>query len=106
NEADITFTISQIEVESTEEILVRKDEFLQELEIERRSRDAVFCAIMITDVIKLTSYMMIVGKNEFMQVLDLPPKGPGVFFLRGIVSRKKQLVPLLTEQVEKLQTAG
>ncbi|MDR3301426.1 MAG: putative manganese-dependent inorganic diphosphatase [Spirochaetaceae bacterium] len=105
NEANTIFTISQIEVESTEEILARKDEFLQELEIERRSREAVFCAIMITDVIKLTSYMMIAGKNEFMQVLDLPPKEAGVFFLRGIVSRKKQLVPLLSEQIEKLQTA-
>jgi manganese-dependent inorganic pyrophosphatase len=100
-ELDAVFTVSQIEVESTEVILSRKSEFLNELEIERRSRDALFCAIMVTDVIKLTSLLLIAAKNEFMQILDLPPKEQGVYFLRGIVSRKKQLVPLLTEQVEK-----
>jgi manganese-dependent inorganic pyrophosphatase len=106
NELEAVFTVSQIEVESTEVILSRKPEFLNELEIERRSRDALFCAIMVTDVIKLTSLLVVAGKNEFMQILDLPPKGEGVYFLRGIVSRKKQLVPLLTEQVEKLQAGN
>jgi manganese-dependent inorganic pyrophosphatase len=96
------FTVSQIEVESLEEVIERKEEFLRELEIERRSRDALFCTIMVTDVIKLTSIMFIAGKPEFLRVLDLPLKTPGVYFLRGIVSRKKQLVPLLTEQLEKL----
>ncbi|MDR2865010.1 MAG: putative manganese-dependent inorganic diphosphatase [Spirochaetaceae bacterium] len=105
NDSDMMFTISQIEVEATEEILDRKEEFIKELEIERRARDALFCAIMITDVTKLTSLLIIAAKNEFMQVLDLPPKGKGVFYLRGIVSRKKQLVPLLAEQVGKLQAA-
>jgi manganese-dependent inorganic pyrophosphatase len=103
---DAVFTISQIEVESTEAILSRKDEFINELEIERRSRDALFCAIMVTDVIKLTSLLVIAARNDFLQALDLPPKDSGVYFLRGIVSRKKQLVPLLSEQVEKLQSGG
>jgi manganese-dependent inorganic pyrophosphatase len=102
-EGGVTFSVSQLEVESTEEIVARKNEFLQELEIERRRNNALFCAIMVTDVIKLTSIMLISGQAEFMQILDLPPKEPGVFFLRGVVSRKKQLVPLLSEQVEKLK---
>ncbi|GMO19047.1 MAG: putative manganese-dependent inorganic diphosphatase [Spirochaetaceae bacterium] len=102
NEAGGVFTVSQIEVESLEEVLERKDEFLNELEIERRSRDALFCTIMVTDVIKLTSLMIIAALPEFLRVLDLPVKETGVYSLRGVVSRKKQLVPLLTEQVEKL----
>ena len=58
--------------------------------------------VMVTDVIKLTSIMLIAGKPEFIRALDLPVKTNGVYFLRGIVSRKKQLVPLLSEQIEKL----
>jgi manganese-dependent inorganic pyrophosphatase len=96
------YTVSQIEVDSTEELLQRKAEILDELEIERRTRDALFCAIMVTDVIKLTSIMIIACKPEFLQALEFPRKDEGVFFLRGIVSRKKQLVPLLAEQIQHL----
>ncbi|GHV83454.1 manganese-dependent inorganic pyrophosphatase [Spirochaetia bacterium] len=102
NEAGLIFTVSQIEVDSTDEIISRRKEFIDELEIERRTRDALFSAIMVTDVIKLTSIMIISSKKEFLQVMDFPRKEEGVFFLRGIVSRKKQLVPLLSEQVQKV----
>lgn len=105
-EGGMKFTVSQIEVESLEEVMERREEFLSELEIERRTADALFCTIMITDVIKLTSIMFIAGKPEFLRVLDLPVKTPGAYSLRGIVSRKKQLVPLLSEQVEKLTQGG
>ncbi|MDR2468551.1 MAG: putative manganese-dependent inorganic diphosphatase [Spirochaetaceae bacterium] len=104
-ENELIYTVSQIEVESLEEVFERQNEFLEELEIERRARDALFCTIMVTDVIKLTSIMFIAAKEEFIRVLDLPLKTNGVYFLRGIVSRKKQLVPLLCEQVEKLKNA-
>jgi manganese-dependent inorganic pyrophosphatase len=102
HEGKLTYTVSQIEVDSTEELLKRKNEMLEELEIERRTRDALFCALMVTDVIKLTSIMIIASKPEFLNVMEFPRKDKGVFFLRGIVSRKKQLVPLLAEQIQHL----
>ncbi|MDR0684926.1 MAG: putative manganese-dependent inorganic diphosphatase [Spirochaetaceae bacterium] len=106
HEGKLTYTVSQIEVDSTEELLKRKNEMLEELEIERRTRDALFCALMVTDIIKLTSIMIIASKPEFLQVMELPRKDKGVFFLRNIVSRKKQLVPLLTEQIQQMASAG
>lgn len=102
HEGKLAYTISQIEVDSTEELLKRKAEIMEELGIERRKRDALFCALMVTDVIKLTSIMIIDGKPEFLQVVEFPRKDTGVFFLRRIVSRKKELVPLLTEQIQHL----
>ncbi|GMO42402.1 MAG: putative manganese-dependent inorganic diphosphatase [Termitinemataceae bacterium] len=102
SESGFKFTVSQIEVDSIEEILTRKAEFLSELEKERKTRDALFCTIMITDVIKLTSIMIIAGQEKFLQVMDFPRRDDGAFFLRGIVSRKKQLVPLLSEQIQHL----
>ena len=106
HEGKLTYTVSQIEVDSTEELLKRKNEMLEELEIERRTRDALFCALMVTDIIKLTSIMIIASKPEFLQVMELPRKDKGVFFLRNIVSRKKQLVPLLTEQIQQMASGG
>ncbi|MDR0409167.1 MAG: putative manganese-dependent inorganic diphosphatase [Spirochaetaceae bacterium] len=101
-EGKFKFIVCQIEVDTTEELLKRRKEIIGELELERRTRDALFCALMVTDVIKLTSLMIIACKPEFLQVLELPRKEEGVFFLRGIVSRKKQLVPLLVEQIQRM----
>jgi manganese-dependent inorganic pyrophosphatase len=100
-EAGAVFTVSQIEVDTTREILSRHKEFLDELEIERRTRNALFSAIMVTDVTKLTSVMFIAAKSVFLQTLEFPRHDEGVYFLNDIVSRKKQLVPLLTELVER-----
>ncbi|GMO39345.1 MAG: putative manganese-dependent inorganic diphosphatase [Termitinemataceae bacterium] len=102
NEAGYLFTVSQIEVDSIDEILSRKKDFIKELEIAMRTKRALFSAIMVTDVIKLTSIMIIAGQDKFLQGMDFPRKDEGVFFLRGIVSRKKQLVPLLSEQIQRI----
>jgi manganese-dependent inorganic pyrophosphatase len=99
-EQGYVFTVSQIEVDAPSEILHRKREFLDELEIERRARKALFCALMVTDITKLTSLLFIAGAPEFLQTLKVPRLEEGVFQLHDIVSRKKQLVPLMTEQIE------
>jgi manganese-dependent inorganic pyrophosphatase len=55
---------------------------------------------MVTDIVRLTSLLFIAGKSEFIQSLALPKQDAGIYQLNEIVSRKKQLVPLLSEQVE------
>ncbi|MDR3341396.1 MAG: putative manganese-dependent inorganic diphosphatase [Treponema sp.] len=102
SESGFTFTISQIEVDTSAEILSRKKEFLDELEIERRTRNALFSAIMVTDVTKLTSILLIASQPVFLETIEFPRQDDGVYFLNDIVSRKKQLVPLLAEQIERV----
>jgi manganese-dependent inorganic pyrophosphatase len=102
NEGGVTFTVSQIEVDSTSEIMARKKEFLEELEIERRTKSALFSAIMVTDTVKLKSILLIAATSDFVQSLELPKREDGIYFLNDIVSRKKQLLPLLTEQVTRM----
>jgi manganese-dependent inorganic pyrophosphatase len=100
-EAGHTFTVSQIEVDTPAEILSRQKEFLQELEIECRSRKALFSSMLVTDITKLTSHLLIVGKPSFLQHIEFPRQAEGIYFLNDIVSRKKQLLPLLVEQIEQ-----
>lgn len=104
-EAGYIFTVSQIEVHSPTDILSRKKEFLDELDIEYRSRKALFSAMMVTDITKLTSLLLIVGKPSFLQHLEFLRQDEGVYILNDIVSRKKQLLPLLIEQVEQIEGA-
>lgn len=101
-EGEFSFTVSQIEVDTTDELLARKDEVFEELDAERRSRKCLFCALMVTDITKLTSVMLVSAEQPFLQALGFPKMDDNIYILKDIVSRKKQLIPLLSEQVEKL----
>jgi manganese-dependent inorganic pyrophosphatase len=101
-ENGVMFTVSQIEVDATNELLARKKEFLEALENERSDRDALFSALMVTDISKLKSNLLIAARGNFLSLLEFPRREEGVYFLGDIVSRKKQLLPLLTEQLNRL----
>ncbi len=101
-ESGYTFTVSQIEVDNPYELVSRKDEFLAELEIERRSLKALFSSLMVTDITQLTSLLLISAEKSFTQINSFPKQEDSVYILKDIVSRKKQLIPLLSELVEKM----
>ena len=98
-EGKITYTVSQIEVGNPKEILDRKQEFLNELAIERRSNKALFSCLLVTDITTLSSILLIDSDQNFLPFITFPKQEENVYFLQGVVSRKKQLVPLITEQV-------
>lgn len=102
-EDKFTFTVSQIEVDNPNEIISRKEEFIKELEIERRSRKAVLSGLMVTDITKLTSLLITVIDPSHSLPIGFPQLEESIYVLTDIVSRKKQLIPLLSEQVEKLE---
>lgn len=98
-EGKVVYTVSQIEVGSTKEILDRKAEFFKELEIERRSRKGLFSCLLVTDITTLSSILLIDCEEEFISFINWPKQDEHIYFLQGVVSRKKQLVPLITEVV-------
>ena len=98
-EGKVVYTVSQIEVGSTKEVLERKADFLGELEIERRSRKALFSCLLVTDITTLSSVMLIGCDAKFLPFITFPKTEEDVYYLQGVVSRKKQLIPLITEQV-------
>jgi manganese-dependent inorganic pyrophosphatase len=100
-ESGFTFSVSQIEVENPYDLVARKDDFLAELDTVRRSRKELFCAMMVTDITKLTSLLLVSAEPPFSHVISFPRQEDSVYILREIVSRKKQLIPLLSELVEK-----
>lgn len=98
-EGKAVYTASQIEVGNPQEILDRKAEFLEELEIERRSHKALFSCLLVTDITKLSSDLLIVMDPKFEQFITFQKKEENVYFLQDVVSRKKQLIPMITELV-------
>lgn len=98
-EGKLTYTASQIEVGNPQEILDRKAEFMEELAVERRAHKGLFSCLLVTDITKLSSILLIDCDPKFTQFITFPKKEDGVYYLQDVVSRKKQLIPLITEQV-------
>lgn len=97
DEAGLIFTVSQIEVDGTQEVLRRKEEFLDDLEIARRSHGALFSSLLVTDISTLSSVMLMAGEERFLQCVNFPRQDEHTYFLKDVVSRKKQLIPMLSE---------
>lgn len=95
------YTVSQIEVDGTDEVLARKQEFLDELEITRRSHGALFAALLVTDIARLSSLMLVSADKHFLPYITFSKQEDNVYFLKDVMSRKKQLIPLLSELIER-----
>ena len=98
-----TFSIAQIEEVGFDQFWRRKDELLAALEDYRRGRDYLFSALMVTDVTTQQSLMLVAGQRKFIDRIDYPEPQPGVFELRDVVSRKKQLLPYLTHCLQRMK---
>lgn len=103
---EVSFTISQIEVDGTREALSRKDEFLKELDARRTASNTSFAALLVTDITMLSSLLFISRDGKFEMSFGFPRAAEAsasgeVYYLKDVVSRKKQLVPLLTERISQ-----
>ena len=97
NEGKISYSVSQIEVDNTDDVLARKQEFLDILESNRAAGKRAFCALLATDITKLDSIMLVAADQKFQSLWTYPKVEDNVYYLKDVVSRKKQLIPMLTE---------
>ncbi|GHT65123.1 inorganic pyrophosphatase [Spirochaetia bacterium] len=102
NEQGFAFTVSQIETDSPASLAARETEIQAALGVLCASKNYLFSALLVTDVTALDSQLFIAGKRSFVSLLNFPKADEGSFILREIVSRKKQLIPLLAELIEKM----
>ena len=98
-----TFSVAQIEEVGFDQFWKRKDELHAALEDYRRGRNYIFSALMVTDVVGQESLMLVAGSKRFIDRIDYPEPQPGVFELRDVVSRKKQLLPYLTHCLQRMK---
>jgi len=91
-----TFSVAQIEEVGFDQFWKRKDELLGALEDYRAKRAYLFSTLLVTDVATQGSLLLVVGDEKFIRRIDYPRLEPGIYELRDVVSRKKQLLPYLT----------
>ena len=95
-EGSAKFSVAQIEETGFDQFWKRKDELLAALEDYRASRAYLFSTLLVTDVTTQNSLLLVVGEEKFIKRINHPRLEPGIYELRDVVSRKKQLLPYLT----------
>ena len=88
--------VSQITCDGSEQLLARREEFLSYMRRLQKKEDFDLVILMITDVLREGSHLLYVGSDDTIsQACSVPPKDNHVF-LPGVMSRKKQIIPMLT----------
>jgi manganese-dependent inorganic pyrophosphatase len=76
------------------------------LEIYRKGRGYHFSTLLVTHVTTQVSVLLVVGKEDFIRRIDYPCVEPGIYELRDVVSRKKQLLPYLIHTLQRASTTA
>ena len=95
-EGGLRFSVAQIEEIGFDQFWKRKAELLEALETYRERRKYFFSVLLVTDVTTQNSLLVVAGDDAFVPQIDYPKLEPGIYELRAVVSRKKQLLPYLT----------
>ncbi len=98
NLGDHYVIISQITTIDAEGLLNRKAELLREMDKIQQNRKADMVLVMITDVLRVGTDLLFLGDGEpIRQAFELRELSDNHIFIPGLVSRKKQMVPALTQ---------
>ena len=96
-EHGVRFSISQIEETGFDLFWERKDDLREALEDFARRQRLDFSALLVTDVVSNGSVLLLSRESEAWEELNYPRLDRGLYQLKNVVSRKKQLLPLVSQ---------
>ncbi len=99
------FTISQIEEIGFDLFWNRREELVQALIQLTEERQLDFSALLVTDIVSNGSMLLMSSEPEFWEQINYPRLERYLYQLDNIVSRKKQLLPLIAQLLENADNA-
>ena len=99
-ERGIRFSISQIEETGFDLFWERKDELRSALVDYATQSKLDFSALLVTDVVSNGSLLLLSRETQAWEEINYPRIDPGLYALKNVVSRKKQLLPLVTQLIQ------
>ncbi len=91
------FSVAQIEELGFGHFWEQKEAVRNALEEYRAANGYFFSALLVSDVVRQTSLLLVAGDPRFTGQINYEDVEPGIYELPGVVSRKKQLLPFLTQ---------
>ena len=101
-EGHYRFSVAQIEELGFDKFWKRRQDLADALEGHRAKNDLFLSALFVTDVVQQISLLLVAGDSRVRSAIDYPEREPGVFEMTGVVSRKKQLLPYLSQLLKAL----
>ena len=80
-----------------------RDALAAELELARKEAGCHFSCLMVTDITSSTSLLLCTGEPKILDAITYPRVGEALFEMSGVLSRKKQMMPYLTDLIRQLQ---
>jgi len=102
-EQGVAFSVAQIEEVTFANFDAQRDHLLGALQHRVQSEGLFFAALLVTDINAQNSYLLVEGNADFRKTISYPEHSDRVWFLEGVVSRKKQLLPYLTECLARVR---
>jgi manganese-dependent inorganic pyrophosphatase len=102
-EKGLRFSVAQIEEVTFANFDSQREHLLAALRERVRSEGLFFAALLVTDINEQNSYLLVEGNDDFLRSITYPEQSDRVWFLEGVVSRKKQLLPYLTECLARVR---
>lgn len=93
--------IGQVEIVNPDEIKERKNELIKNFQkiLEKEKFDLLI--LMATDIIKIGTEILAVGKTEYLEKAFGKKVKDNSLYLKGVISRKKEIVPPLMKAFSK-----
>lgn len=98
------FSISQIEENGFDLFWDRKAELLSALQQLAKEKSLKFSALMVTDIVSNGSLLLMSSEPDNWEEINYPQVDKNLYQLDGVVSRKKQLLPLIARILETAET--
>jgi len=89
------FAVAQVEEVGFENFFQKRGELMKELKLIRKEEEYDFLGLLITNVVRETSMMLCVGEKRILDRINYTRLDDNTYDLPGVMSRKKQLLPLL-----------
>ena len=98
----LTLSVSQIEESGFEHFYEKKDELLKELNAVVEKENLDFAALLVTDILLENSLLLVAGQQKLINALPFTKKEDFLYNMPGILSRKKQLMPILLKALSQI----
>lgn len=92
---DHRFGVGQVEVVTFQEFEERREEIFSGLESLVSKRNLNLAGLLVTDIVQQNSQFVVRGDKSLIATISYPLLESGRFDLKGVLSRKKQLMPHL-----------
>jgi manganese-dependent inorganic pyrophosphatase len=107
SEENVRFAVSQVEELGFDNFWQHSAKLCEALGDLRNAEKLAFAALLVTDINTQNSLMLVKGDPDFIRRISYAHvQQDEIFDLPGVVSRKKQLIPYLTDLLKEMTSEG